>query len=939
MSITKAEESRLATFKPVFDRIECDAGIIFVDTPEETRLIREIYRTYKSDSVQFWSIGQGLHEVEQKKLSVNKFYPHKFPAVSARMGKNGNFDTRVSPLNLFSLIEEDCRDKAKPNEVPDKKHIYVLRDLDKFLKDPVCLRRLKDLVYLCATTCSCIIVTGYGITVPIELEKDAQFVKLKYPTREEIIEGILKNTREQITEHNKVVAPKDRIDNVWDDVEVARACGGLTEDQILNTLQYSMTVHNKIDITSIIEEKRSIINKSDILEYWTCTQGLDEVGGFKAIKEWIAIQKTVMDHIDNAAKFKTTPPKAIMLLGVQGSGKAQPLYTPVLMADKSWKKMEDIEVGDKILTPKGKASTVKQIFNHYDKDNFIITFKDGRSTECCNEHLWKVYNKNWKTQKEAKDGWKIITLNKLIKYSKYTSDTRRFYIPLPSFEFDTQEIDLPFDPYIMGVLLGDGCFRGNGVIFTSNDEEIVKNVEKRLLPGYKITKIECEERTPDYRISLINNDGHTRNFYKVKLEELGYWGKLSWEKNIPEIYLNGSLNQRLELLRGLLDTDGYAGNSISYSTTSPNLMHSMIKLIRSVGGQAFSTTKISKVSKESTREFLSFNINIRYHNPKDLFNLTRKKDKLSDNYQYNDLKLEITEIRQVKSEDMRCLLLDDEEHLYITNDYIVTHNTFCAQALAQHLKVSLLKFEIGKVFAGLVGESEKRMRQALTLADAVGGIIVIDELDKGLSGAGSSDKTDGGTTNRVIGSLLTWLNEDHPGLLLVATANDITSLRNNHPELLRKGRFDEIWFSDVPNAEEREEIYGIHIKKSGRDPKKFDLKKLAEYEYIDNDHQKFTVTGAEIKSSIEDAKRNKFAKGGGKEIEIGGKDDITTEDILECLKKIKPITKIGKEKINAMRKWSEDNATNVSAGIPKAEKKKGTKSKVNLREANEEIEL
>jgi ATP-dependent 26S proteasome regulatory subunit len=420
----------------------------------------------------------------------------------------------------------------------------------------------------------------------LELEKDAQFVKLKYPTREEIIEGILKDTRNQIAEHNKVVSAKDRIDDQFDDVEVARACGGLTEDQIINTLQYSMTVHNKIDITSIIEEKRSIINKSDILEYWTCTQGLDEVGGFKAIKDWIAVQKTVIDHIDNAAKFKTTPPKAIMLLGVQGSGK-----------------------------------------------------------------------------------------------------------------------------------------------------------------------------------------------------------------------------------------------------------------------------------------------------------------------------------------------------------------TFCAQALAQHLKVSLLKFEIGKVFAGLVGESEKRMRQALTLADAVGGIVVIDELDKGLSGAGSSDKTDGGTTNRVIGSLLTWLNEDHPGLLLVATANDITSLRNNHPELLRKGRFDEIWFSDVPNAEEREEIFSIHIKKSGRDPKKFDLKKLAEYEYIDNDNQKFTVTGAEIKSAIEDAKRNKFAKGGGKEIEIGSKDDITTDDILECLKKIKPITKIGKEKISAMRKWSEDNATNVSIGLPKVEKKKGTKTKVNLREAGEEVEL
>lgn len=585
MSKAKVEELKASNFKPIFDRIDCDAGIIFVDTPEETRLIREIFRKYKDDSVQFWSIGQGLHEIERRKVNVDRFYPHKFPSDQARTGKK-NLDTKANPINMFAVIEEDCRDKVKPNDAPDKKHIYVLRDLDKFLKDPVILRRLKDLVYLCATACSCIVVTGYGLTVPIDLEKDAVFVKLKYPTREEIIEGIIKSTRDQIVEHNKVSAPKDRIDDNFDDEEVARACAGLTEDQILNTLQYSMTVFNKVDIATIIEEKRSIINKSDILEYWTCTDDLNGIGGFKKLKDWLAVQKMVMHNIDNAAEFNTEPPKAVMLLGVQGSGK-----------------------------------------------------------------------------------------------------------------------------------------------------------------------------------------------------------------------------------------------------------------------------------------------------------------------------------------------------------------TAAAKAIAQDLKVSLLKFEIGKVFAGLVGESEKRMRQALTLADAVGGVVVIDELDKGLSGAGSSDKTDGGTTNRVIGSMLTWLNEDHPGLLLIATANDISSLRRNHPELLRKGRFDEIWFSDVPNIEEREEIFSIHLKKRKRDPSKFDLKALAGFEYKGPDGQFYTPTGAEIESAIKDALRNKFALGGGKKIEIGSKEDINTEDILSVLRKLKPITMIAKETIGSMRKWSEDNANNVSAGIAKIAKKSGSKTKVNLRNDEEEVIL
>jgi AAA+ superfamily predicted ATPase len=571
MNKEKIEELRSNTFKPIFDRINCEAGIIFVDTPEETRLIRETFIKYKDDSVQFWSIGQGLHEIEKKKsTNINRFFPHKYPSSQARMGKANNLDTKSNPLNLFSVIEEDCREKIKTNESPDRRHIYILRDLDKFTKDPVILRRLKDLVYLCATACSCIVITGYGITVPIDLEKDATLIK---------------DVRNQIVEHNKACSPELKIDDAFDDEDVARACGGLTEDQIINTFQYSMTVLNRIDIPAIIEEKRSIINKSDILEYWNCTDGLSSVGGFDEIKKWITVQKTVMHNVDNAVEFKTEPVKAIMLLGVQGSGK-----------------------------------------------------------------------------------------------------------------------------------------------------------------------------------------------------------------------------------------------------------------------------------------------------------------------------------------------------------------TFCAKALAQELKVSLLKFEIGKVFAGLVGESEKRMRQALTLADAVGGVVVIDELDKGLSGAGSSDKTDGGTTNRVIGSMLTWLNEEHPGLLLIATANDISSLRRNHPELLRKGRFDEIWFSDVPNVEEREEIFRIHLTKRGRDPKNFDIKELSLYEYSGPDGIKYTPTGAEIESAIKDALRNKFSKGGGKKIEIGSKEDITTDDIMATLKKIKPITMIGKETISSMRRWSEDNATNVSSGITKIEKKKSGKNKVNLR-SDEDVQL
>lgn len=940
--MAKATKPKLhrPAFKEIYDRINCDSGIIFVDTPEETRLIREIFREFKDDSVQFWSIGQGLHEIEPRKIIADRFYPHKFDSKAARLGQSGGFDTRVSPLHLFSLIEEDCRSKIKPDEDPDKKHIYILRDLDKFLKDPVCLRRLKDLIYLCATACSCIVVVGYGITVPTDLEKDAVFIKLKYPSKEEIMESIIKDLRLQITDRNKVCAAADRIDDSFDDESVARACAGLTEDQILNTLQYTMTVDNKICIDKILEEKKAIINKSDILEYWICNDSLDDIGGFGEIKHWFNIKKAIIKNPECAAKFKAEQPKGMMLLGVQGSGKCQSLWTKVLMRDKTWKKMGDIQVGDEVLTPSGKPTVVTQIFEHPSKQRIELEFKDGRKSYCGPEHLWKIYNKNFKTNSNI-NGWKIVDTVELMKLMQQKDDTRRFYIPLMT---DSEEGEnLPIDPYTLGVLIGDGCLTKTVPSFTTADIEIVEKIKNNLVEGYKISEHISENKCPSY--SIVKNSGRIEeNYYRKQLSILGLQGLDSLDKFIPDVCYRLSLSDKKELIRGLMDSDGSTDDNLSYSTTSPSLAIGVQKLIRSIGGQAHISYRDTKYTYkgEQLQGQSSFRVNIRYTNPRDLVHLERKKSKLSENYQYSDLKLEILNVEYTGiEEDMRCIMLDDEEHLYITDDYVVTHNTAIAKALAQSWGVGLIKLDIGKVFAGLVGESEKRMRQALTQMDAAGGIVVIDEIDKSLSGAGSSDKTDGGTTNRVISTLLTWLSEDHPGVFLIATANDISNLLNNHPELFRKGRFDEIWFSDIPNVEERKEIFKIHLRKRGRDVTKFNIDALAEYEFADEDGSKYAPTGAEIESSIKDAIQTKLAAGiqKNKEPTIGAEDDITTDDIMATLRKIKPITKIAKSKIGAMRRWSADNAANVSVGIKAPEKKKASGKKVNLRADSEEIEL
>lgn len=576
------------SFEEIFNRIECDTGLIFVDTPEETRLIRNIFRRYKGHSVQFWSLTQGLIEIP-KDDDAERFLPHDYPAKKARTDSTGSLQSRGNIMNTFSIIEEDCRNKIANDDDGDIKNIYILRDADKFFQQPGPLRACRDLVYLAACSGSCIIITGFGVSVPNDVEKDSAFVKLPYPTTDEIFKNMIPDFRERIARHNRLHNDKEKVDDQFNDLEVARACSGLTEDQIINTIGFSTTVKRKVDLDVILEEKKAIINKSDILEYWVCDTTLSDVGGFSELKKWFQVRKAIMNAPDAAKAFGAKSPKGIMLLGVQGSGK-----------------------------------------------------------------------------------------------------------------------------------------------------------------------------------------------------------------------------------------------------------------------------------------------------------------------------------------------------------------TYIAKSVAADLGVGVIKLEMGKVFAGLVGESEKRMRQALAQADAAGGVIVIDEIDKGLSGAGSSDRTDGGTTSRVIGTLLTWMAEDHPGVFIIATANDISALNRNHPELLRKGRFDEIWFSDAPNFEERKEIFKIHLQKAGRNPENFDLDLLAEYEYQDeNTDRTYTLTGAEIEYGVHDAIDEAFALGGGKEMKAGDKNDITTEQIIEKLKLIKPITYISKETIAPMRRWSDMNARNVSTTTNKGKLSTKKSSKLNMRGgvSSEEVDI
>lgn len=220
------------------------------------------------------------------------------------------------------------------------------------------------------------------------------------------------------------------------------------------------------------------------------------------------------------------------------------------------------------------------------------------------------------------------------------------------------------------------------------------------------------------------------------------------------------------------------------------------------------------------------------------------------------------------------------------------------KAIASAWQLPLLRLDMGRVMGSLVGESERRMRDAIAQMEACAPCIVqIDEIEKGLSGTQSSTSTDGGTTSRVFGTLLTSMEERMRGVVIVATANDISMLP---PELIR--RFNEVFFVDLPSAAERETILQIHLSKRGRDVSqlKLDFKQLisASHDY----------TGAELEKAVKEAIARAFNR---------NKMELTTELMLECIKDVKPIAQVMKEKISDLREWAKTRARYASSSAAK----------------------
>ncbi|MHC4640057.1 MAG: AAA family ATPase [Planctomycetota bacterium] len=212
-----------------------------------------------------------------------------------------------------------------------------------------------------------------------------------------------------------------------------------------------------------------------------------------------------------------------------------------------------------------------------------------------------------------------------------------------------------------------------------------------------------------------------------------------------------------------------------------------------------------------------------------------------------------------------------------------------AKTISNVWQLPLLRFDVGQVFGSLVGSSEENIRRAIKVAESVSPVVFwIDEIDKAFRGSrGSGGGTDGGTSARVFSTFLTWLSEKKEPVFVVATANDISLLP---PELLRKGRFDEIFFVDLPLFPERQEIFRVHLSKRKMNPAEFDFDALSQ--------ASAGYSGAEIEEAIISAMFDAFYE----------KEKLTTERLVKSLKQAVPLSKTMSEDIDELRKWADGRA-------------------------------
>ena len=374
--------------------------------------------------------------------------------------------------------------------------------------------------------------------------------------------------------------------------------------------------------------------------------------------------------------------------GARGGGKMAPLSEPILTT-KGWVKMGDIKMRDQVYGRNGIPANVVGIHPQGVKRVWKVELQDGRISYCGDEHLWTV--------RKPSGIEKVISTKEMYKkgliYKTKRGSIFKYRIPnCEPIQFNEQ--NLPIDPYILGCLLGDGTLTTNTPKIASSDSFIIDEFRKRLVDfELKYDKSTTNNYTivdRDKAVIEVGNRWRTTHLAKVKNRLILQLGNLNLRKSckdkfIPEIYKYSSVEQRLEIVRGLMDTDGHVSleGHCEFTNTNEKLVDDLADILRSLGIRCLKSIDDRSDQKHSIKGhecFRSVYYRLHINTTKDIVKLPRKLERLKlKKYQIRHDFVSIINIEPLEQfEEQQCITVDNDDHTYITRDYIVTHNSYWA---------------------------------------------------------------------------------------------------------------------------------------------------------------------------------------------------------------------------------------------------------------------
>ncbi|WP_118178929.1 replicative DNA helicase [Paraburkholderia phosphatilytica] len=371
----------------------------------------------------------------------------------------------------------------------------------------------------------------------------------------------------------------------------------------------------------------------------------------------------------------------IIVAGRPSMGKAQPLDARVKTLS-GWKRMGDLERGDALASVDGAPSMVTGLYPQGERQVYRVRFSDGRSAECCDEHLWRVHYRGW-TQPRVVN---TAGLRELLTKKRYQN---RLWIDLPSGDFGHEET-LPVDPWVLGALLGDGAIGGTSVRFSVKAEETLERMRARVGEAMELTYGGQYDWRIKHRPASENAARPAANPVKQALERLSLWGCTSHDKFIPRAYLDAARSVRLDVLRGLLDTDGWVESwgTVRYSTASPRLAQDVCELVRSLGGWCSVSEKRTSFVRDGVRKegATAYQCTISHPDPQSLFLFEGKRERLERGRVRRKMPV-IVSIEPTRITQTRCISVSHPSRLYVTDDYVVTHNTAFSMNIGEYVAV------------------------------------------------------------------------------------------------------------------------------------------------------------------------------------------------------------------------------------------------------------